>query len=294
MSLAVAVLLPLALVVLGLIGVALLILAVVSPERTGLDRRHLAIRWTGIALGLLAALLLVSSDQLPGRLGLGALAGTAPLVGAGALIAVVLLGERFMSGPLGSVRRATLQPHGPVEVLPRIVTAFAGVMVLGLGALMVVTTSLASPDDQGRPGRALTVTAADAGDGSLLSSTVGPYPGSWTTVPAGAALLLLVLLAGLALHGIVSRRSAADPADLLLRRRSATAVLGAVMLGTGALAVVLSAVALLMQSMVPADYPAATVLMVVVLVLGLIAIPWGLVLVLAPSLLAVRGQGRAA
>ena len=293
-----AVLLPL----LVLAAIALLLLALLRPDATGLDRRQLGIRWAGIGLGLLAAVLLLGTGSLPGRLGHGALAGTAPLVGAGVLIAVVLLGERRLSGTLGTVRRASLQPHGPIEVLPRITTAFTSVVVIGLSALMVVTTALASPDDQGRAGRALSMVVAGE-DGQTISATSGPYPGSWSTLPAGIVLLLLAGLAALALRGIVSRRSASDPGDLLLRRRSATAVLGAVQLGSGALAVVIAMFAIVKRSQVAANLagagaqvPAGTAVIEAVepimLVLGVVAVAWGLMLVLAPSLLAGRDRSR--
>ncbi len=141
------ILLILALPLLAAVGIALLILAVVRPEATGLDRRQLGVRWAGIALGLLTAVLLLAASDLPGRLGLGALAGTAPLLGAAVLIAVVLVGERRLAGPLRSTRRASLRPPGAVEVLPRLTTAFTLVAVVGLLMLMISASLLSSPVD---------------------------------------------------------------------------------------------------------------------------------------------------
>lgn len=291
--------------VLALAGVVLLVLLLVRPETTGLDRAQLRARRVGVIAGVLIAAALLAAVPLPGRLGLGALAGTAPLLGAAALVLAVLIGEGRLAAPIvGASRSADLEPHGLREVLPCAASLAAAAAVLGLGALMVMTTVLASPDDVLRPGRVLTGSGTDA-SGVTIEIGIAPYPGSWYTIPAAIALVLLVLLAALALRAVTARRPGGVGGDLLARRRSAATVIGAVMIGTGLLGVVLGGLAATRALGVAgglgdmgADVPTAVVVSGVLALLaaigGVAVTGWGAVLVLAPALAARRDTSRRA
>lgn len=291
------------LLLLGLLGL-LLVVTLVRPDATGLDRLQLRARWVGMGMGGVVAVALLLTTALPGRLGLGALAGTAPLLGALVLVIAVMVGERSLVPPLGATRRAGLEPHGAREVLPRAVTAGALLSVLVVVGLMIMTSLLAAPDDLGRAGRSVGA-GGTAADGTRLDAAAGPYPGSWSTVPAAIALVILVLVAVLALRRIVSRRTGDVPRDLLARRRSAAAVLGAVMLGVGLLGIAFAALALAATSSVLAALAADGVVApgairasvpagVVALLVSAVASVWGGVLVLAPGLAARRDTSRRA
>lgn len=297
---------PLLLVPLLLLAllIVLVVVTLVRPDATGLDRLQLRTRWIGTGIGVLVAVALLLTTALPGRLGLGALAGTAPLLGAAVLVLAVLLGERALVPPLGATRRAALEPHGVREVLPRAATAGALLSVLVVGGHMVMTSLLATPDDLGRAGRSVGAGGV-TGDGARLEAAAGPYPGSWSTVPAALALVVLVLVAVLALRRIVSRRTGDVPRDLLARRRSAAAVLGSVMLGVGLLGIAFAAVALSATTNVvtslatngadtPGTLRASIPADVVALLVSAVAAVWGGVLVLAPGLAARRDTSRRA
>lgn len=185
-------------------------------------------RAVGLAAGLVGAGWLASLGAgglgrwmllAPMALGIGALAGTA-------------IGELTARSPRGLTRSATLRPRTIAATVPRASWAQAG---RGLGLVTVVLSiggALGGPDDLGRAGRALTrVCVQGAADGSgRVTSSRGPWPGSYYAVPAALALGAVVLLALLALALIVRRQrpSAEDAAlDDQLRRWSAMSVLRA-------------------------------------------------------------------
>jgi len=143
------------------------------------------------------------------------------------VVAGVLAGELAGAAVEGPVRRAPLEVRRVGDHLPRALgRTVAGLAVLLLG-LLAVTSATASADDLGRGGRALAYRC-----GAQLSGAVGPWAGSYYSVPLAAVLVVGLLGAGLALRQVVRRpRAGTTPAALVdddaVRRRSAAAVTGA-------------------------------------------------------------------
>ncbi|MEV6414364.1 hypothetical protein [Kribbella sp. NPDC051718] len=107
----------------------------------------------------------------------------APVFSLGVVVGVVL-GELRTPRPAGPVRRAAVETRSVRDYLPRRLAgsvAIAGVVEL---ALLCWTTSVASADDLGRAGRALSRTCGD------LTTVKTPWPGSFYSVPLGIAVLL--------------------------------------------------------------------------------------------------------
>jgi hypothetical protein len=185
--------------------------------------RTTAWRVTGLALGMVSAALLLATP--PSWLGLGsALAGPAL---AFCLLAGVIAGELLGRAPAGVTRTAVLEVRSPLAFVPR--RLLIGVAVTGgvLAALLSATSAVASSDDQGRVGRALTTVCNPE-----VSSTVGPWPGVFYSGPIAASVLIGLLLAGLAARAIARRpRPGTDGAgravDDELRRTSGRAITAA-------------------------------------------------------------------
>jgi hypothetical protein len=206
------------LVLIGLAALAMLLLVSGVFDRGPAEpgRRAPAWRLAGLLAGGLAAYWSVQADGL----GRGLLLA-APIFGLGVL-GGALLGEVTAPRPAGEVRRARLRTRRAVDYLP----ARLGPVVLGATVTLVAvagsTTALASADDQGRA-RALECATGDGTAGQ------GPFPGSFYTVPALAAVLVGLALAALVLRRVVRRPQVAELAtsDDALRRRSAEVVVAA-------------------------------------------------------------------
>jgi hypothetical protein len=214
-------------------------------------------------------------------LGLGiALAGP---VFAVCLLAGVLAGELAVTAPTTSTRRASLEVRRVRDYLPRrLARAVAAVTVL-LGALLVAGTLLGSPDDLGRAGRSL---ARSCGPDS--SAAVGPWPGSFYTVPISVVVGLGVAAAAVALARIVRRpRQGEDvPADDALRAQAATAITAAtgILVAVPAAGIALVASAALVGFPCPA--PWFTVVGLVLLALSpalLVFVGWCATRLVAPT-----------
>lgn len=291
-----------------LLGVA----AALGTERTGLHRGALMARWIGllgggaVMLGLMYASL--SGTWPSGRLGLGALTGVAPLVGAGVLVLAIIAGELTIPAH-GSARAGSLVPRTLAGLVPRTALALTALGVLVLLVLLALTSAEGAPDDLGNPGRSLEYSAGLDGGTALVGST-GPFPGSWYTVPAGIAAALLLTLGIAAALVIHRRRPSLDAADALLRSRSLVSVLGAVLVG---MSVVTAGFASFAQHAyanafrnaqdgfgmgsgpVVLDLPAwALPAMSIILVLGILGILTGMLMVCIPAVFARRARTRSA
>ncbi|WP_157773516.1 hypothetical protein [Brachybacterium vulturis] len=156
---------------------------------------------------------------------------------------------------------------------------------LALGVLVLVTfvsTTLATS------GRYFS-TVQDGADGGVLRTIASPFPGAHYTVPIWVSLLPLVVSAVLVLRLILRRRPSDDPQDILLRRRSSTSVLGAVVL---ACALTLVPVAGLMVMRLASAPGQGTGLALALAgpgaLVGLLALPAGLAMVVFPEVVARR------
>lgn len=276
--------------------VALLVFATISgSERTGLHRGALLARWIGLAAAVVLSLAIlaisIQGTWPGGRLGVGALTGTALLIGATVLVIAILVGELTLPARSASQRYGLLVPRDSRALVSRPALLNAGISVIALIGYCLFTTSVASPDDQGRPGRSLTHTGVDG----FTGGTYGPFPGQWYTVPVLVVLAAALLVSVVALVIVVRRRPSADQHDLLLRRRSVTSLLGAVAVGAGLTGQGLAMHGLLgFLRMAQPEYQemvlgvTGTVISVAVAIVGLLSAVLGAVMVCMPAAVARR------
>jgi hypothetical protein len=198
----------------------------VPPSRGGLAvaqfaYRSAVCRVAGLAGGFVLAWWLAQTEGL----GMGvALALPALAV---CVLTGVLVGELATGNPSGETRRATLEVRSAWSYLPYVrVRWLAG--LTGLLLVVLTMTSVAGgPDDMGRPGRAFTTAC-----GSDVVTSVGPWPGTFYSLPVGAVVLVGAILAAVVLRTVLRRpRPAVDDntlaSDDALRRGAARAITGA-------------------------------------------------------------------
>jgi hypothetical protein len=184
-------------------------------------RRTAVLRWAGVTIGVILAVIAARS----GDLGVGLLMA-APLFGLCALIGV-LTGELTVRPPHGPTRTAAVEVRHIRDYLPRqlsrVVAAAGGALLV----LLAATTSAGSPDDMGRPGRSLTRQCT-----SDTFESHGPWPGLSYTGRLAVVVLVGLLMAYVAVRIIVQRPRSGSTSDLTiddaLRKRSARIVTGAV------------------------------------------------------------------
>jgi hypothetical protein len=224
--------LPFWLIVLPVIGLLLIALVValivaLTPKdrvRAGAEERAVrTVHVAGLGLGTVAGAW-VLLEPTPFDRGLGSAAVLAPLCFGAITLLSVLAGEflvrpRLAEGPRSAILRPRrLRDHLPRR-LTRLVIAVSVVAVL----LCAYTTLTASPDDQGRAGRALATWCSPTWNASS-----GPYPGSFYVVPYLLGLGVAATIALAAAVRISSRTLGSDP-EVAERYRASglTAVLGA-------------------------------------------------------------------
>jgi hypothetical protein len=138
------------------------------------------------------------------------------------VLAGVVAGELRVTSPRGAVRSAGLEIRTVRDYLPRALTRAVLAATVLLGVVLAVTTAAGAPDDLGRAGRALARQCS-----AVASESVGPWPGSFYSVPLAVVVASGLVLAGIALRRVVHRpRSGDDPrVDDALRRHAAEAVI---------------------------------------------------------------------
>ncbi|MFF7128382.1 hypothetical protein [Streptomyces sp. NPDC008240] len=224
-------------------------------------------RWTGLIVGALAGRWLSSLDHGDGVLyaipafGLCAVAG-------------VLAGDALTPPAQGTVRTAGLAPRRVRAYVPPRVTwlllALAGALVV----LLVVAGAIASPDDLGHAGRALTATCR----GVTQSAT--PWPGFHYGLPMLSSLAVATAACGWSLRRIATR-----PGDEQSRRDRSLAVVAAwgLVVSASLLGAASTASGALMD--ISCDGTAGTVANAVLwplATLALATVPWTLVTVCSP------------
>jgi hypothetical protein len=184
--------------------------------------RHIAIwRWSGIAVGALAAL----AAAVSGTLGMGLMVA-APVFGT-SVLAGVLAGELSVRAPTGRTRRASIAVRHASDYIPRALACCVATAAAGLGALLTMTTLMGSGDSLGNAGRAL-IRQCSAG----LTEGRGPWLGSFYSVPVAIMIFIGLTAAVFVMRQIVRRSRPGDPAALaaaddILRCRAARTVTGA-------------------------------------------------------------------
>jgi hypothetical protein len=192
------------------------------PEALNVIARRTALwRCAGVVLGVVVAYSAAGRDPL----GRGEMLA-APLFGL-CVLAGVLAGESTVRAPDGTTRRAAVEVRRARDYLPRSLGTAVAVAAGVLFGVLGVTTALGSPDDMGRAGRSLVLQCTDG-----ATSSIGPWAGSFYSVP-----LAVVVIAGLVAAGAVLRRVVRRPrpggdaatvvADDALRRDSARTIVGA-------------------------------------------------------------------
>lgn len=282
-----------AVAVLVLVG-ALVVAGGLGAQRTGLHRGALLARWAGLLLGLLMVGMVVSigASGFPasGPLAYGALAAVGPAAGGLVLVLAIAGGELTLPAPRSAVRRASLRRRTAGDLVPRRAVVLCAVVVGVLVLLTAVSTVLAT---EGR----FYATVDLLEGGGILETVSSPFPGAQYTLPIWGGLLVLAVAAALALRVILRRRPSDDVQDILLRRRSLTSVLGAPVLAASL--TLLPVAALMGMQLLPSAGHAATgvelaciVLSGVGVVVGLLALPVGLVMVVFPEVIARKGAPR--
>lgn len=270
------------------------------PGLVVLRRSVVGFRWAGVVAGIVLGLVVLPQ----GRLAPAAFA--APLVTGLVVVVAILLGQRLAYGKARAAGSAGLETRRVADYVPRRLLRGVGGAVATLLVVVGFTTLAASPDDQGRPGRALSATwratqwVADA-SGTLQAEEVvmggggSPFPGSFYTP---AVLIGLALLLAVAWWGVVQTarrpRNGADPelvrVDDALRRITTEGILAAT--GAGAAGSVLAVAGLAYPrfgslSAVPV-YVANAYLLALVALAGLVAVVAFAVVLVVPG----NGQRR--
>ncbi|GIH03967.1 hypothetical protein Rhe02_20340 [Rhizocola hellebori] len=169
------------------------------------------IRLLGIVLGAVAAW------QFAQRLPLGRGYALAGPVFAAVLLCTALLAQRFAPRPAAAgPRSASLTIRRIRDYLPRFPAYVAGISTVLLVLLLVGTTTAGGPDSEGRLGRAFTRVCGE------FSTTNGPWPGSYYSIPILTATGVCLVLTLIALQAVARRPRL--PGDEGTRRRAAEVI----------------------------------------------------------------------
>ncbi|MFF4275820.1 hypothetical protein [Streptomyces sp. NPDC001536] len=248
-----------------------------SSSRAPLDRYA---RWTGLAVGVLAARLLsplIGDDGILYAIpafGLCAVAG-------------VLVGDALTGPRQGAVRTAGLTPRRVRDHVPPRMTGLLLALAAALVAVLAVATAVASPDDLGRAGRALTLTCRG------VTESASPWPGFYYSLPMLVSLALSTAACGWSLRRIATR-----PSDDQSRRDRTLAIVAAwgLVVSSSLLGVASTVSGALMST--SCDGTAGTVANWAVWPLGLLSLivaPWCLFTIAsprAPRAKKAEGNGR--
>ncbi|MER6184388.1 hypothetical protein [Streptomyces sp. NPDC001652] len=236
-----------------------------SSSRAPLDRYS---RWTGLAVGVVAARLL---SPLTGDDGI---LYAIPVFGLCA-VAGVLVGDALTGPRRGAVRTAGLTPRRVRDHVPPRMTWLLLGLASALVAMLAVTTAVASPDDLGRAGRALTLTCRG------VTESAAPWPGFYYSLPMLVSLAVSTVACGWSLRRIATR-----PGDEQSRRDRTLAIVAAwgLVVSSSLLGVASTVSGALMST--TCDGTLGTVANWAVWPLGLIALimaPWCLFTIASPQ-----------
>lgn len=208
--------------------VALIVFVVnlVRPSSIPISREERTVRWVrfvGLFLGATVGVW-VLLEPTPLDRGLGSAAVIAPLCFGTIVMASVLIGEfvvrpRFAVGP----RSAALRPRRLRDHLPPRLTRLVATMTVVAGLVSLWGFLTAGPDDLGRAGRSLTAHCSPD-----ITSSNGPYPGSFYLVPYLIGVVVVAAIGLLAALAISRRALGAKPGSAdRYRRAGLTTVLSA-------------------------------------------------------------------
>ena len=238
-----------------------------------LDHADYYARWSGLAIGIVAAqqLVTVQSDDITMPLVLAITAFGLCAVGG------VLLGDALTLRPQEAVRTASITPRLARDQVPPRMAPLLLLQAASLGALLVIgaVTASSAPDQMGRAGHVITVACEGA------PASLGPWPGLYYSGPMFAALAVGTPVCAWAL-----RRIAHGPGGEQQRRDRAWAITGAwgLLVSSQILLVVLMIfVALTEKENCAGPLGAATIVAICPLgLLSLFTFGWSLITVVAP------------
>jgi hypothetical protein len=215
LHLMVLVLFPAALVCVGALLRKDIVVPSESKRLTLVAQTSLRWNWIGIGGGLIVAII---SMQI-GQLGRGVMLA-APLFSL-CLLTAVVIGELKMTPPSGPTRYAALERRQLRDYIPRRLARLTACATVGLIIALVATTAMGSADDMGRSGRSLSRQCS-----ATSSSSRGPWPGSFYSLPLAAIVLGGLMVTMFALLRIARRPRQDEGIELddTLRRHCASAV----------------------------------------------------------------------
>lgn len=186
---------------------------------------------TGRLLGFVIGLAVIVPVAVAGQLGRGLM--LVPAVFAAVQILGVLVGDVIARDDARTVGVAGLEVRRVRDFLPQPLTWLVAVMAVALAGLLAWATAVASPDDLGRHGRALTYACTEG----CTYGRFGPWPGSYYSLPMTVALLSVGLFAALAVWVTVRRPRNGANADIVrtddvMRRRSVESVVASMGIAT--------------------------------------------------------------
>lgn len=251
------------------------------PGLARLRRWTFVTRLVAIVLGL-AAIVPVGTT---GPLGQGL--ALVPAVFAATQVLGVLTGDLGARHDARTPGSAGLEVRRVRDFLPLRLTRLTTLAAGALAVLLAWATVVASPDDRGREGRSLSYACAEG----CTSGAVGPWPGSFYSLPMTLALLAVTTLGALALVVTVRRPRNGSDSEILrvddaVRRRSAESVVASVgiavsasLAGTGLLA----GLGLAGESHAPLGLQIAGWLALAVGLASLVLLAWCLVVLTLPG-----------
>lgn len=253
----------------------------VHPGLAGLRRVTLAARVGALAAG--GALLVAAASAG----GLGRALMLAPVLFGACQVLGVLLADAIAHGSARTPGTAAVEARRVRDFLPTALTRVVVASGIVLGGCLIWTTALASADDQGRQGRALSYACTT----DCARASVGPWPGSYYSAPLTIGLLIVVALTLLAVRFTAARpRNGADPeilrVDGAIRRRSvesAMAGAGVALVGSLAGTAAVVGLRLLNAQHAPSWLSAAALPASIVAGLALVGLVWCVSLLLTPG-----------
>ncbi|MEI2809623.1 MAG: hypothetical protein V9F00_05325 [Nocardioides sp.] len=285
------VLLLLILLGLGIVAVLLVMGLLTRGSRPAREERAvLAARFGGAFVGLIGAVVFAGLPRVLGfdlRLGRGAM--LAPIVFGLILLCGVIAGELIARAPAPSgTRSASLAPRRVIDYVPAAYGYSLALVSVGVLLLLATTTATAAADDLGRAGRVLRNVCSNT-----ITSSHGPYPGSFYAVPLVLGLILAFALAAYAARVAVLRprgdlsRLGAD----YLRKRSVAAVVGALGLAIcgPTLGVAIVSASSLLSNTCPTGWQRSAGILSILLALGsLIVMVWSVAVIVYAGVFAGR------
>jgi hypothetical protein len=189
------------------------------PDLAHLRRSALRTRLVALVLGLIVAVPVATF----GRLGQGLV--LVPAVFAAIQVLGVLTGDLVGRHDARTPGSAGLEVRRARDLLPARLTLLTTLVAGALAVLLTWATVTASPDDLGRAGRRLSYTCAE----DCTSAALGPWPGSFYSIPMALALLGVAAIAALAVLVTVRRPRNGSDVEILrvddaVRRRSVESV----------------------------------------------------------------------